>query len=235
MAEPIAQKDSVSPISVMISLLKDYFFAIVGAAVVALILRVNVVEAFRIPSDFMAPTLLPGDHIFLNKLAYGGHFGMKLRMPVRGDVVVFGFPNDLTKDYIKRVVAIEGDTAEIKQGQVYINGKSISRQLSDDVFEEELEGHKYQAQWKGSPLENRKMMPLTVPSGQVFVLGDNRARGQDSRSWGFLQLSYLQGRASVIWFSTETANSSTLPEITSAKEAPGLFGVRWSRVITRVN
>src|SRR5262245_53795458 len=95
----LVERYQASPLAVLSKLLKDYFFAIAGAAVVALLLRVYVVEAFRIPTDFMSPALLPGDHIFVNKLAYGKVFG---GAPQRGDILVFSFTNDPTKDYIKR-------------------------------------------------------------------------------------------------------------------------------------
>jgi signal peptidase I len=164
----------------MKSLLSGYAIAIGTAAAVALLLRVFVLEAFRIPTDFMAPTLLPGDHIFVNKLN---------KSPKRGDVVIFSFPNDATKDYIKRVVAIEGDKVEIRDGVVYLNGK------------DELADKKYRVSWEGATEEARRMMPVTVPEGHIFVLGDNRAKGQDSRTWGFLPAKQVEGRATLVWFS----------------------------------
>jgi signal peptidase I len=169
--------------------LGGYALAIGGAATVALLLRVFVVEAFRIPTDFMTPTLLPGDHIFVNKLAYGRRFWSTSSQPKRGDVVIFSFPNDAAKDYIKRVVAIEGDKVEIRDGVVYLNGKK------------ELESAKYHVRWEGATQDARNMMPVTVPSGHVFVLGDNRAKGQDSRTWGFLPAAQIKGRAALVWFS----------------------------------
>lgn len=204
-------------------LLKDYFLAIVVAAVVALLLRVYVVEAFRIPTDFMAPMLLPGDHIFVNKLAYSKSVGVAV--PERGDIVVFSFPNDLTKDYIKRIVAIEGDTVELKNSELIVNGKKLSRPTSPDVHEETLGRHKYDALWRGAAPEARNMIKVTVPNGNVFVLGDNRAKGQDSRAYGFLPIANIQGRAALIWFSAGAASTS----------GGGLLGIRWSRLMTRVN
>ncbi|MEW6058305.1 MAG: signal peptidase I [Bdellovibrionota bacterium] len=206
----------------LVSIIKNYFVAIAGAAIIALFLRIFVVEAFRIPTDFMSPMLLPGDHIFVNKLAYGGSFGISPKPPKRGDVVVFSFPNDPSKDYIKRVVAVDGDEIEIRAGQVILNGKAVSRQMNEDVFEEEVDGRKYFAKWAGVLPEARKMMPVTVPQGQFFVLGDNRAKGQDSRGWGFLNYGYLKGRAAWIWFS-------------AGSDGEGPLGLRWSRMFTRVN
>ncbi|MBI3558102.1 MAG: signal peptidase I, partial [Deltaproteobacteria bacterium] len=109
-SKKFADRYQISPVTALYTLLKDYFLAIAGAAVFALLLRVYIVEAFRIPTDFMVPMLLPGDHILVNKLTYSGVFGMASSKPARGDVVIFTFPNDPTKDYIKRVVAVAGDT-----------------------------------------------------------------------------------------------------------------------------
>lgn len=224
-------KQQASPVSALYSLLKDYFFAIAVAAAIALGLRVYVVEAFRIPTDFMSPMLLPGDHIFVNKLAYGGLPGIKAPEPARGDVIVFSFPNDPTKDYIKRVVAIGGDTVEIRGSRVVLNGSTISQPAdglnnNDERFEEQLDTHSYLVQWKGANAEARKMTQVKVPQGQVFVLGDNRAKGQDSRAYGFLPIQNIKGKASLIWFSM----GSSAPG-----GQGGSSGVRWSRLLTRVN
>jgi signal peptidase I len=196
-------------------LVKDYFLAIGGAALVAIGLRVFVVEAFRIPGDFMAPTLLPGDHIFVNKVAYGPLAGGT--KPVRGDVIVFTLPNDPTKDYIKRVIGVAGDTVEIRNGEVVLNGRVMDRALdSPGLFEESLGERRVRVLWQGVPAESRHMTRVTVPPDQLFVLGDNRAKGQDSRSYGFLPVSGVKGRASWIWLSLKAG------------------GVRWSRMFTRV-
>ena len=205
-----------SPIEALRSLLKNYFVAIFGAAAIALLLRVYVVEAFRIPTDLMAPMLLPGDHIFVNKLAYNGPFGFSTQTPHRTDVVVFAFPNEPDKDYIKRSIGLPGDTVEIKSEEIFLNGKNISRHIKDDLYEEEIDGHKYQVRWDGTPQEERSMVKVTVPKDELFLLGDNRARGQDSRVWGFLPISDLQGKASMVWFSSDQGQ------------------VRWSRLFKKV-
>lgn len=227
-ARKLTDKYAGSPLSVLSKLLKDYFVAIATAATVALLLRVYVIEAFRIPTDFMAPMLLPGDLIFVDKLAYVKRpFAENPPRPDRGDVVIFSFPNDPARDYIKRVIAVEGDTIEIKASQVYLNGKSISRQVAPDRFEEVLGERTYQVQWMGTAEDARQMVSVKVPPGSVFVLGDNRAKGQDSRVWGFLQLSSLKGKASFIWFSTG-------PEEQGKDKSSSAIRVRWSRVMTRV-
>ena len=152
-----------SPLTAFYNLIKDYFLAIAGAAVVALVLRVFVIEAFRIPTDFMAPALLPGDLIFVDKLAFFKMPWSAERKPARGDVVVFAFPNDPTKDYIKRVIGVEGDNVEVRANQIYINGRSISRQVEPETFEENLNGRHYYATWTGASVEARNMVAVVVP------------------------------------------------------------------------
>lgn len=195
----ITDRYKATPLQILYALLKDYFFAIIGAAVIAFILRIFVIEAYRIPTDYMAPTLIPGDHIFVKKIFIGD---LK-----PGDVVVLGFPNDPTKEYIKRVIAVGGESVEIKDGEVWVNGKDISKPLGSDVFEENVGKRHYQVTWDGAPSESRKMSLLTVPQGQFFALGDNRAKGQDSRSWGFISNAFVKGKASFIWFSKDKSET----------------------------
>lgn len=219
---PSGDREPLSPVSIIRAILQNYFVAIFGAAVLAFLLRVFVMEAFRIPTDLMAPMLLPGDHIFVNKLAYKGLVGLGKGDPQRGDIVIFTMPADPTKDYIKRVVAVAGDRVEIRDGAVVLNGKTISRATGPDNFDETVDGRTYSVQWTGAPAETRRMMEVTVPPGNVFVLGDHRAKGQDSRAWGFLPVKAIEGRASLIWFSTGAGNDG------------GTLGVRWSRIFTKV-
>lgn len=216
----VAEKHQATQITSVYGVFKDYFLAIAGAAIMALLLRVYVIEAFRIPTDFMAPMLLPGDHIFVDKLAYVTLPALKRKAPARGDVIIFSFPNDPSKDYIKRVIAVAGDTVELRDSRVLINGKVISRVL-DSTFEEDLYGRRYIVQWKNASADSRKMTAVKVPDDQVFVLGDNRAKGQDSRSYGFLPTQNIKGRAWVIWFSLGSEGSKNK--------------VRWSRLFARVN
>lgn len=196
-----------SPIGLLRDLLRNYFYAIFFAAVAAMLVRMYVAEAFKIPTDFMAPTLLPGDHIFVNKLAYGG------KVPERGDVIIFSFPNDLRKEYIKRVVAIGGDTIEIRDKKVLLNGT----QITAANYEEKLDGKTYNVQWTEEGAE-KSMISIQVPAGKIFVLGDFRSKGQDSRNWGFIDPSMIKARASFIWFSFGSDGD----------------GVRWDRLFRSI-
>lgn len=149
---------------------REIIETIVVAVVLALLIRAFVVEAFYIPSSSMVPTLEPGDRILVLKFYY--HF----TDPKSGDIVVFRFPLDPSKDLIKRIVAVEGDTVRIENGYVYVNGKRIEEPyiVNRDSYN----------------------MPLvTVPKGYYFVLGDNRSNSEDSRYWGFLPRGNIKGKA----------------------------------------
>jgi signal peptidase I len=198
-------------------LLKNYVVAILISGFLAFFIRVFIVEAFKIPFDFMSPALLPGDHIFLNKTAYSSLFSKKNSVPSRSDVVVFNFISDPTKDYLKRVIGLPGDKVEIKDGHLILNGKDSTVLEPDGSYTDQLENQKIKVYWDGVPLEQRKMVEVLVPEGQIFVLGDNRAKGQDSRAWGFLPLSSLKGKATLIWFSIESGKK-----------------IRWSRIFKKV-
>lgn len=207
------------------SFFRSYVMAIVLAAAAAVAVRVQIAEAYRIPTDFMSPTLLSGDHIFVNKMAYRRWkiYGPSV-LPERGDVVVFSFPSQPKKDFIKRVIAVPGDEVAIMDGVIMINGaRMTSREplsTGDDEVEESIGGHGYRVSWLKGSAQARKMSPERVPADQIFVLGDNRSQGQDSRNWGFVPAKFVKGRASVIWFS-------------SGKSAEGK-GIRWRRIFRRV-
>ena len=197
------------------------------AVVLFLFVRAFVVEAFKIPSGSMIPTLEVGDHIFVNKFIYGVRipwtnikFGMDYRKPRRGEVIVFIYPKEPDKDFIKRIVAIEGDTVEVKDDVVYINGKPVERhhvegdcsywdfvegenlwrQVSCERWLETLDGRTF------TTFHNRNEMthtfpPSTVPPGNVFVMGDNRDNSHDSRYWGTVPFDHIKGKAMIIWWS----------------------------------
>jgi signal peptidase I len=180
------------------STFREYAEAIIMALVLALFIRTFIVQAFKIPSGSMIPTLQIGDHILVNKLSYGirmpflEKYLVDYATPGRGDVVVFIFPEDESKDFIKRVVAVAGDTVEVRAKKVYINGKAV-----DDPHAH-FAGYDPQAGGAGSGDE---FGPKTVPENHIFVMGDNRDRSYDSRFWGYVNLNAVRGKAFLIYWS----------------------------------
>lgn len=173
----------------------EYIQSAVVAIALALFIRTFVVQAFRIPSGSMEPTLVVGDHILVNKFIYGIKLPfvnktiISIGQPKREDVVVFIFPQDKSKDFIKRVIALPGEKVEIKDTKVFINDKPY-----DDPY-----GH-YSNQ-KGTYVFRGRYGPTVVPEGHVFVLGDNRDHSYDSRYWGFVPLEYIKGKAFIVYWS----------------------------------
>ena len=208
---------------------REYVESIAIAVLIALFLRSFVVEAFKIPSGSMIPTLQVGDHIFVNKFIYGVRIpwtnvklGMGVRKPRRGEVIVFKFPKDQDKDFIKRIVAVEGDTVEIRDNVVWVNGKPVERghdtgtrceyedfdELSSrwdhrrcDAWRETNGEHTYQTIFDRGGVP-RSWPKLTIPAGNVFVMGDNRDNSHDSRFWGTVPFELIKGKAMIIWFSS---------------------------------
>ena len=179
--------------------IKEYLEPIVIAILIALFIRTFVVQAFKIPSSSMEPTLQVGDYILVTKFLYGVRIPytsakfFQFAKPQRGDVVVFIFPKDRSKDFIKRVIATEGEKIEIIQNKIYVNDKLINDPWGS--FErKELSGHL-------SFLEN--VGPAVVPTGSLFVLGDNRHNSQDSRFWGFVDVDKVRGKALYIYWSKD--------------------------------
>jgi signal peptidase I len=178
------------------SVLREYFEAIVLAVILALFFRTFVIEAFKIPSSSMEDNLLIGDHILVNKFVYAptNWSWEKKLLPIdnvkRTDVIVFKFPEEPSRNFIKRVIGLGGETVEIKDKQVYIDGKPIP---------EPYKFHK--AEFFGLTAEN--FGPVKVPEGYFFALGDNRDNSKDSRAWGFVPKDYLKGRAFIIYWSFE--------------------------------
>lgn len=177
---------------------KEYLEPILIAILIALFIRTFVVQAFKIPSSSMEPTLQVGDHILVNKFIYGVKIPFtnirffKFNKPKRGDTIVFIYPKDQSKDFIKRVIGTEGDKIEIVRNKIYVND-----QLLEDPW-----GHYYEKNdWKKyfQPLE--RYGPEIVPKDSLFVLGDNRDNSQDSRFWGFVKVNAVKGKAFIIYFS----------------------------------
>ncbi len=176
----------------------EYFEAIVLALILALFIRTFIVQAFKIPSPSMEPTLLIGDHILVNKFVYGVGIPfsdgkiLKLRDPARGEVVVFKFPKNKKMDFIKRCVAVGGDTIEIRDKKLYVNGAAVED--SHAVFSDKFP--------RGSLLQGRDNFgPVTVPQGKLFFMGDNRDNSNDSRFWGFVDENDVKGKAMFIYWS----------------------------------
>jgi len=196
------------------SVLREYAEALIVAVLLALVIRTFVVQAFKIPSGSMLPTLKIGDHILVNKFVY--YFA-----PVRrGDIIVFKFPQDETRDFIKRVIGLPGDRLEIRGRQVLINGVSLQEPY---------------AVYSDGPFarlgETEHLGPLVVPPGKLFMMGDNRDHSMDSRVWGFLDLHKIRGKAFIVYFSLRTEEipySAALPSVFYVLAHPSI--VRWSRI-----
>jgi signal peptidase I len=180
------------------SKIQEYIEAIIIAIMIALVVRTFIIQAYKIPSESMKPTLLIGDHILVNKFIYGVKipYFRKVLFPItnpqRDDIVVFIYPNDRSKDFIKRVIGLGGDTIEIKNKKMFINGKEHS-----DSFGVYADSTIYPAAMQ--PRDN--FGPVTVPVGTLFVMGDNRDGSLDSRFWGFVDLKDVEGKAFIIYWS----------------------------------
>jgi len=187
--------------------------AIVIAIVIAMFIRTFIVQAFKIPSGSMLETLQIGDQILVNKFIYGvkipftnGKTLISVKDPKREDIVVFKYPEDPSKDFIKRVVAVGGDSVEIIDKQLYVNDKPITQQPYAQYQDDRIIPGKF------STRDN--MRKISVPDKKLFVMGDNRDNSHDSRFWGFVDLTEIKGEAFMIYWSWN-------------KEA---FGVRWGRL-----
>jgi signal peptidase I len=209
------------------STFREYTDSIGVAVIVALLLRAFVVEAFKIPSGSMIPTLAIGDHIFVNKFIYGLRIPFtttrffEWRKPQRGEVIVFIYPVDPSKDFIKRVIAVEGDTIEVRNDIVYVNGKEVPHhEIPGDYlywdYDETVDrwsqkrARRVEETWGGntyitlhSPIGRgaRDLPETAVPPGHLYVLGDNRDNSQDSRFWGPLPMENVKGKALIVWWS----------------------------------
>lgn len=179
-------------------IVREYAESIVIAVILALIIRTFIVQAFKIPSGSMEDTLAVGDHILVNKFIYGTKIPfsdnriLKIRDPRRGDVIVFEYPEDPSKDFIKRIIGTPGDVVQVRDKKVYVNGQA---------YENPHEVHKEkeiipQVQ---NPRDNTK--PITVPADSYFVMGDNRDRSYDSRFWGFVKSDKIKGLAFIKYWS----------------------------------
>lgn len=191
--------------------LRENIEAILVAIVIALFIRTFVVQAFKIPSGSMKQTLQIGDHILVNKFIYGVKVPylhetiIPLKKPRRGDIIVFKYPVDPHKDFIKRVIGIPGDEIEIRDKKLYVNQKRVNHDYGVYTDSRILSANV-------RPRDN--FGPVTVPQHSLFVMGDNRDESFDSRFWGFVDYKALNGKAFIIYWSWDKEN----------------FGVRWNRL-----
>jgi len=190
------------------STLREYAEAIVIAVILTLFIRTFVIQAFRIPTGSMEDTLLIGDFLFVNKFLYGAHVPFTditlpaVRDPERGDVMVFKYPKDPSRDFIKRLIAVPGDTLQIIDKTVYLNG--VPQKEPYALFSaERVRPPTYRNPQIYPPgAGNRDNYgPIVIPPGHYFMMGDNRDNSDDSRFWGFLSRDLIKGKAEFIYWS----------------------------------
>jgi signal peptidase I len=224
------------------SVVREYFESIVIAVILALFVRTWVVQAFKIPTGSMENNLLIGDHLLVNKFVFGPTTGRVERalLPIRdirrGDVIVFKYPDEPERDFIKRVIGLPGETIELKAKKVYVDGRPL-----DEPYVHFLEAAS-DAQEITSFDVRERYGPVTVPPNQYFVMGDNRDNSQDSRYWGFLPRDYVKGRALMIYWSYESGREDYLDEGVGAsvKRIVGVIThfftkTRWERLLHQIH
>jgi len=206
------------------SLAREYFESLVIAVILALFVRTWVFQAFKIPTGSMEQNLLIGDHLIVNKMVFAPTVtpveravlaGREIR---RGDVIVFKFPKEPERDFIKRVIGLPGDRLELHRKKVYINGQPL-----DEPYVQFIEPPSTDGAPRTDDLRE-EYGPVTVPPDQYFMMGDNRDNSEDSRYWGFLPKSYVKGKALFIYYSF--AEQESLTHV--------LRATRWERLLHRV-
>jgi signal peptidase I len=212
------------------SVAREYFESLVIAVVLALFIRTFVVQAFKIPTGSMEPNLLIGDHLLVNKFVFGPLLSglertiLPMKDIARRDVIVFKYPEEPERDFIKRVIGLPGDQIEVRRKRVLVNGQPLDEPyvyymdapppLPLEMAADDPQGA------GGDPRESYG--PVTVPPNHFFVMGDNRDNSQDSRYWGFLPRHYVKGRALVIYWSYDADGGNILT------------GTRWNRLLHQV-
>jgi signal peptidase I len=207
------------------SVAREYFESIVIAVIMALFIRTFVVQAFKIPTGSMEPNLLIGDHLLVNKFVFGPGSFERAILPThdvrRGDVVVFKYPEDPERDFIKRVIGLPGETLELKGRKIHINGKPI-----DEPYAHYLPRPSGEGLHESTSDDVRNAYgPVVVPPDAYFVMGDNRDNSQDSRYWGFLPRDLVKGRALFIYWSFEPDGSIS----------GVVTGTRWGRLLHQIH
>jgi signal peptidase I len=195
---------------------QEFIEAIIIAILIAVVVRTLIVQAYKIPSQSMVPTLLVGDHLLVNKFIYGVKIPLLRRTiipvtdPKRGDIIVFIYPQDRSKDFIKRVIGVGGDKIEIRNKKILINDRPYQDAVG--IYSDPVS---YPAIIQ--PRDN--FGPATVPRNALFVMGDNRDQSLDSRFWGFVELKDVEGKAMIIYWSWN-----------SDEQSNPLKKIRWERL-----
>ena len=198
--------------------LRENIEAIIIAVIIALFIRTFIIQAFKIPSGSMLETLQIGDQILVNKFIYGiripftdGKKLLAINKPEKGDIIVFEYPQDPSKDFIKRVVATGGDTIEMIRKKLYVNGKPVEY----EPYARYADSRAYPPDYPAQAIAGRdNLSKRTVPENKLFVLGDNRDSSSDSRFWGYVDIKAVEGKALIIYWSWDKAQ----------------FNVRWNRI-----
>ena len=227
------------------STVREYFETIVIAVIMALFIRTFAVQAFKIPTGSMENNLLIGDHLVVNKFIFAPtasafeRFALPVRPIRRGDVVVFKYPEDPERDFVKRVIGLPGETLEVREKKVYINNQPLAEPYVHYLEQPSSPSSRYET--TATDLRER-YGPVTIPEGQYFMMGDNRDNSQDSRYWGFLPRSYIKGRALMVYWSFES-DSQAYQEQGLLARLKGLVsvavhfftGTRWSRLLHQIH
>jgi len=226
------------------STIREYFESIVIAVILALFIRTFVVQAFKIPTGSMEENLLIGDHLLVNKFIFAPTATAIERalLPVksinRGDVIVFKYPEEPDRDFIKRVIGLPGESVEVREKKVYVNGTALDEPYAHYLLPVSTASEFHEV----TSFDVRERYgPVTVPSGHYFVMGDNRDNSQDSRYWGFLPRDYVKGKALVIYWSYE-AEREDYQEEGAGATLRGLASVfihfftrtRWERMFHQI-
>jgi signal peptidase I len=226
------------------STIREYFESIVIAVILALFIRTFVVQAFKIPTGSMEENLLIGDHLLVNKFIFAPTASRleQALLPVasikRGDVIVFKYPEDPERDFIKRVIGLPGETVEVREKKVYVNGQALDEPYAHYLLPVSTPSEFHEV----TSFDVRERYgPVTVPADQYFVMGDNRDNSQDSRYWGFLRRDYVKGKALIIYWSYE-AEREDYQEEGAGATIRGLASVfvhfftrtRWERMFHQI-
>ena len=227
------------------STLREYFESIVIAVILALFIRTFVVQAFKIPTGSMENNLLIGDHLLVNKFVFGpSETGAeRTLLPVgtikRRDIIVFKYPEDPERDFIKRVIGLPGETVEVREKKVYVNGTALDEPYVHFLAPPSAPSELHEV----TSFDVRERFgPVTVPADQYFMMGDNRDNSADSRYWGFLRRDYIKGKALVIYWSYQAEREDYQDESAGAT-VKGLVSVfahfftrtRWDRMFHQIH